>query len=439
MLAESDLFEPGRAVLTATGRQRLDTIAAGFKRLKCPPSASFVIAAFTDRGPGGDEDLGRILTQEQAEAVKTYLTARHKIQSNGWFTSCARWPPSVSAAVPLMFLPPPRSRRGGSRSSCSHRRYEGVVRGQGFVGWAPPTIRAWHQRTVGSAHPTRTDPMATSSPVLVTGATGLLGSHLVERLAARGEAVRVLVRAHSNTAFLDTLNVDRVVGDLTDPAACARAVAGVEIVYHAAAKVGDWGTWKQFQTDCLDATAHLADAAVCAGVRRFVHISSTSAYGHPREGGPPVVETAPLGQHFWPIWDDYTRSKVEQERLVWDRIAGRGTALTVIRPSWLYGERDRTTTARLIARLRAGQVRLIGPGDNPLSAIYAGEVAAAAILAANDPGSAGEAYNITDQGPITQRAYFTLWAEAVGALPSRATCPITRRLPPPCFSKPPAA
>ncbi len=90
MLAESDLFEPGRAVLTATGRQRLDTIAAGFKRLKRPPSASFVIAAFTDRGPGGDEDLGRILTQEQAEAVKTYLTARHKIQSNGWFTSARK-------------------------------------------------------------------------------------------------------------------------------------------------------------------------------------------------------------------------------------------------------------------------------------------------------------------------------------------------------------
>jgi nucleoside-diphosphate-sugar epimerase len=88
--------------------------------------------------------------------------------------------------------------------------------------------------------------------------------------------------------------------------------------------------------------------------------------------------------------------------------------LTIIRPSWLYGERDRTTTARLVHRLRRGGVPLIGPGDNPLSAVYAGNVADAALLAAGDPGSIGEAYNITDNGTITQREYLNLWAEAVG-------------------------
>jgi 2-alkyl-3-oxoalkanoate reductase len=262
---------------------------------------------------------------------------------------------------------------------------------------------------------------AGNSPVhLVTGATGLLGSHIAERLVARGDRVRALVRASSDTSFLRALDVELIVGDLTDPGACRRAVAGVRNVYHAAAKVGDWGTWAEFQTGCLDATENLARAATEASVERFVHISSTSAYGHPREGGLPVEETAPIGQNLWPIWDDYTLSKVECERLLWRAVENDRLRLSVIRPSWLYGERDRTTVARLVRRLQAGKVPLIGPGDNPLSAIYAGNVADAAILVGDDPGSLGEAYNVTSMGPITQREWLNLFARACGApLPSR--------------------
>ncbi|MEO6812189.1 MAG: NAD-dependent epimerase/dehydratase family protein, partial [Isosphaeraceae bacterium] len=143
---------------------------------------------------------------------------------------------------------------------------------------------------------------------LVTGGTGMLGSHIAERLAARGDRVRALVRPGSDTAFLESLGMDFVTGDLTDPAACAQAVQGIGVVYHAAAKVGDWGPWNEFQTGCIDATRNLALAAIDAGVSRFVHISSTSAYGHPREGGPAVTEEAPLGQNLWTAWDYYTRS-----------------------------------------------------------------------------------------------------------------------------------
>ncbi len=123
-----------------------------------------------------------------------------------------------------------------------------------------------------------------------------------------------------------------------------------------------------------------------------------------------------MGQNLW-VWDAYTRSKVESERVLWQLAADRGLPVTVIRPSWLYGERDRTTTARLVGRLRQGRVLLIGPGDNPLSAVYVGIVADAALLAARDAGSIGEAYNITNQGPITQRAFMNLLAEAAGAPP----------------------
>jgi nucleoside-diphosphate-sugar epimerase len=173
----------------------------------------------------------------------------------------------------------------------------------------------------------------------------------------------------------------------------------------------------------LDTTENLAKAAVSANVRRFVHISSTSAYGHPREGGPPVDETAPLGANLWPVWDYYTRSKVECEKLLWRLAEIEGLPLTIVRPSWLYGERDRITVARIVRRVQKRAIPLIGKGDNPLSAVYAGDVAAASILAANDAHSAGEAYNITDQGPITQREFFNLYAEACGAPPIRKSRP----------------
>ncbi|MDG3002746.1 NAD-dependent epimerase/dehydratase family protein [Paludisphaera mucosa] len=248
---------------------------------------------------------------------------------------------------------------------------------------------------------------------LVTGATGLLGSHLVERLRARGDGVRALVRASSDTTFLDELGVESSPGDLLDVASVERALDGVDVVYHCAAKVGDWGPWREFQVGGIDATRNLAEASARAGVARFVHVSSTSAYGHPRDREEPIVESHPLGENIW-VLDYYTRSKVECERILW-RMAEEGRLpLTVIRPSWIFGERDRTTIPRLIREFRWGRVSIVGKGDNPLSAVYAGVVADAAILAADDPGSKGEAYNITSHSPITQREFLDMLADAIG-------------------------
>ena len=227
-----------------------------------------------------------------------------------------------------------------------------------------------------------------------------------------------LVRKGSDDRFLKSLGVDLVEGDLTEPSACERATRSIDHVFHAAAKVGDWGGWAEFQRGCLDATSNLATSALRNGARRFVHISSTSAYGHPTEGQPPVDETAPLGQNLWAIWDYYTRSKVECEKILW-KMAEGGLPLTIIRPSWLYGERDRTTSDRLVRRLRAGGIPTIGPGDNFMSAIYAGNVADLAVFASDHPLALGQAFNLTDQGAITQWDYLNLWASICGAPPIR--------------------
>ena len=109
-------------------------------------------------------------------------------------------------------------------------------------------------------------------------------------------------------------------------------------------------------------------------------------------------------------------------------MAEAGLPLTIIRPSWLFGERDRTTVPRLVREFRRGRMLIVGKGDNPLSAVYAGVVADAAILAAHDPGSRGEAYNITSQGRITQREFLDLFALALQAPPRDPAGPVLRSL-----------
>ena len=165
---------------------------------------------------------------------------------------------------------------------------------------------------------------------LVTGATGLLGSHIVEKLRAAGEDVRALVRPTSDTRFLDTLGVDKAVGDVTDPESIARALDGVQTVYHSAARVGDWGPWEEFVAITIDGTRNMIEAAARANVQRFLHISSISAYGHVDGEGLVLDETAPLGQKLYK-WSYYSRAKVEAERIVWAAHEAGDVPVTVIR------------------------------------------------------------------------------------------------------------
>jgi len=263
---------------------------------------------------------------------------------------------------------------------------------------------------------------ATDGINLITGGTGLLGSHLVEQLARRGRPVRALVRPGADTRFLRSQGAELVEGDLTDPPSLERACRGVGAVYHSAARVGDWGPWQDFQRVTIDGTGKLVDAAAACGVRRFLHISSISAYGHPDGAGLVLDETAPLGQSLH-RWSYYSRAKVEAERIVWEAHRQGRIRATVIRPSWLYGPRDRATMGRLIDSIRTRQAKLLGRGDNRLNVVHAANVAEAAILAVDTEAAVGEAYNCSNDGVLTQEQYFNLVAAALGEPP------VTRRVP----------
>jgi len=256
---------------------------------------------------------------------------------------------------------------------------------------------------------------------LVTGATGLLGSHIVEQLRKRGQPVRVLVRRGSDRAWLETQNVEFVEGDITEPESLQRACAGADVVYHSAAKVGDWGPWEDFQRITIDGTRNILEAAIAAGVRRFVHISSISAYGYHTKDGT-VDETFALGYKLY-RWAYYSKSKVAAEQLVWDAQQARRIEVTVIRPAWIYGPRDRTTIARLYRMVKNGQAKILGRGDNRLNVVYAGNIAEAALEAAGRADCNGEAFNCSNDGHITQQEYFDLLARAIGAPPVKRHVP----------------
>ncbi len=244
---------------------------------------------------------------------------------------------------------------------------------------------------------------------VITGATGLLGSHIAERLVARGDRVRALVRPSSETTFLKSLGVEPAVGDLGDPDSIRRAVGGADVVYHCAARVGEWGPWRAFREGIIEPAGNVFDACRGAGVGRLLHVSSITVYGHPRERADLFTEDEPLGQNLWRR-DFYRRAKIRAEELC----RGLPGDWTIVRPSWIYGPRDRTTLPRVFKALRAGRVAMIGRGDNLLNIIYAADVAEGAVLAADSPAAVGRAYNLSSDGELTQRQFLDVLTDAFG-------------------------
>ncbi len=257
---------------------------------------------------------------------------------------------------------------------------------------------------------------------LITGATGLLGSHIAEKLIQAGQSVRALVRPSSDTGFLEQIGAEFAYGDVTDPESLEKATHGIHTLYHAAARVGDWGPWREFEAISIDGTRNMLAAAAKAGVKRFLHVSSISAYGHPDGAGMVLDESAPLGVHLHK-WSYYSRATVEAERLALAAHERGDVPVTVVKPSWLYGERDRASMPRLIRALRAGKGKLVGSGENLLNLTYAGNEAEGCILAATNEKAVGQNYNLSCDGKITQGEYFNKIAACLGVKP------VTKKVP----------
>jgi len=256
--------------------------------------------------------------------------------------------------------------------------------------------------------------------VLVTGATGLIGSHAARLFHDRGWRVRALARPGSDVRFLEGLGATVVLGDVTEPSTLSGAAEGCRAVVHAAAFLGGAAPWERFREVNVEGTRHVLSEAVRAGCRRFVHVSSVAAYGDPVHLPRPVDEEvgleAPLGPR-----DHYERSKRMAEAAI--EKAGEGLiSWSVLRPALVTGERDRHLAPRVAELADRKLLFTVGRGDNPLPLVYAGDVAEACRRAATRPEADGRVYNVVDAGSITQRQFLR------DASPGRPTMlPLPRR------------
>ena len=255
--------------------------------------------------------------------------------------------------------------------------------------------------------------------IFLTGATGLVGSHVAEEAIRRGHTVRALVRSSSDTKFLDTLGVTKVSGDLEDVDALRRGVEGADWVINSAAKVGDWGPLEEFRRLNVAALGLLLGAAADAKVSRFVHVSSLGVYeGRDHFGTDETVPTAAEAL------DGYTRSKVEAEALALEFVKTRDLPLAIVRPGFIYGERDRTVLPKLLGSLRSGVFRYFGSGEQALNCIYAKNLVAAIFLAAENSAAIGEVFNVTDGPRVSKRDFVSRVAECAGLKPPTRKIPL---------------
>ncbi len=256
--------------------------------------------------------------------------------------------------------------------------------------------------------------------IFITGATGLVGSHAAEEALKRGHRVRALVRPSSDTRWLDQWGVQTVVGDLEDAASLEAGVSGADWVFNCAAKVGDWGTLEEFRRLNVEALRLLLEAASKARLERFVHVSSLGVYeGRDHYGTdekvPPAADSL----------DAYTRSKTEAEALVLQYNREHGLPAAVVRPGFIYGERDRTVLPKLISSLKRGLFTYFGSGQQALNCIYVKNLVEGIFLAAENPAAVGEVFNLTDGQLVTKQQFVSRVAELAGLKPP------TRRIPRP--------
>ncbi|HET9684562.1 MAG TPA: NAD-dependent epimerase/dehydratase family protein, partial [Gemmatimonadaceae bacterium] len=248
---------------------------------------------------------------------------------------------------------------------------------------------------------------------LVTGATGLVGSHVVERLCRDGWRVRALVRDKARASWLETLGVELATGDTLRADSLPPAMRGADVVFHAAAAVTPDGGWEAFRRPNVEGTRNVVDATSAAGAR-LVHVSSVAVYGagarYSAEGRTSEeTPLAPLGERSY-----YARSKRESELLVMQAHAEGRLWATAVRPDVVYGARDRQFVPRIAKLLRLGVAPVIGGGRSTLAVVHAANVADGMVRAAMHDDAGGRAYNLANDYDVTVAEFFRLAGEGLG-------------------------
>ena len=235
--------------------------------------------------------------------------------------------------------------------------------------------------------------------ILVTGANGLIGRHLVRRLLQEGSRVRLFVRRPPEPEFMNDANVEVFLGDMGDPAAVDRAVAGTGIVYHVGAAMK--GSAHDHERGTVSGTQNIVDSVLRHGVQRLVYISSLSCL-HASEArrGDVITED-------WPVEPSptkrgaYTQAKTAAEKIVLDAVQDRNLQAVLLRPGRVFGP-GMTLLTPEVARKIGNFFVVLGDGTRELPLVYVEDVIDAIVLAAERSKFDGRVFHIVDRTRITQ-------------------------------------
>lgn len=262
--------------------------------------------------------------------------------------------------------------------------------------------------------------MSSSGTVLVTGATGFIGSILSRQLVEAGADVRIFRRETSSLALLGTIaeRVEHALGDLTHARSLYDAMQGIDRVYHVAAKVSfDRDEREALRRVNVDGTANVVNAALEAGVDRLVHTSSMAAFGRPSE--PEGVIDEAVSWQGAPHRSAYARSKHGAELEVHRGIA-EGLDAVIVNPSLVFGRGEPgTNTRRIVDMVRSGWVRAVPSGGTNVVDV---RDVATGLRAAMVRGDTGRRYFLGSENR-SWMAIATLLADAFGVAPPRYTIP----------------
>jgi nucleoside-diphosphate-sugar epimerase len=257
-------------------------------------------------------------------------------------------------------------------------------------------------------------------PALVTGGSGFLGRRIVDRLLSQGRPVAVLGRTPA--ADLEARGVRFIRADLSDAGAVRAALAGAVTVFHAAARVGVWGRYSDFFDTNVLGTRAVLEGCREHGVRRLVYTSTPSVVYNGRDLAG-ADESLPLTTRC-PSPYPLTKAIAEAEVLA---AHSPGLATVALRPHLVWGPGDPHLIPRILARARAGRLRIVGEGRNRVDMVHVenaadAHIAAEETLRVPDSRAGGKAYFITNGEPVL------LWDWINGLLAGLGEPPVTRRV-----------
>ncbi len=246
--------------------------------------------------------------------------------------------------------------------------------------------------------------------MLVTGATGMVGSFVARRAMDQGYRVRAFVRPQSDRRMLDGIDVEYYESDLGDYDSFPNAMKDVDIVVHAGAHIGDWGPIEKYRAINVVGLEHLLTAAEKEGrLKRWIQVSSLGVYPARHHYG--TDETVPLDLTGL---DGYTKTKAEGEVVLKRHIEEYEFPAVIVRPGFIYGPGDRYVIPRLLKRFDSGNVKFIGDSQKQLNNVYIGNLVDAIFLALDSHEALGETFNIRDERLVTREEFLMTVADYLG-------------------------